>query len=114
MVKGLVIDAREAPREIQEEAVRRGLIPYLPGPETDGVDCPTKTVHEFFDHTGFWGLGKGWLGARGTVWEKNHARRVRLKATACIIETVEESKKLIPSKLSRCDWYKQSVWSTGL
>ncbi|MCZ6752995.1 MAG: DUF6398 domain-containing protein [Acidobacteria bacterium] len=31
MVNGLGIDAREAPREIQEEAVRRGLLPYLPG-----------------------------------------------------------------------------------
>jgi len=31
MINGLVVDAREAPREIQEEAVRRGLIPYLSG-----------------------------------------------------------------------------------
>jgi hypothetical protein len=29
-VNGLIIDARNAPREIQEEAFRRGLIPYLP------------------------------------------------------------------------------------
>lgn len=29
-VNGLIIDARHAPREIQEEAVRRGLIPSLP------------------------------------------------------------------------------------
>jgi hypothetical protein len=29
-VNGYIIDARYAPREIQEEAVRRGLIPYLP------------------------------------------------------------------------------------
>jgi len=29
-VNGLLIDARHAPREIQEEALRRGLIPYLP------------------------------------------------------------------------------------
>lgn len=28
---GLLVDARELPREIQEEAVRRGLIPHLPG-----------------------------------------------------------------------------------
>ena len=27
---GLIIDARQVPREIQEEAFRRGLIPYLP------------------------------------------------------------------------------------
>jgi tetratricopeptide (TPR) repeat protein len=30
-VNGLPMDARMAPREIQEEAFRKGLIPYLPG-----------------------------------------------------------------------------------
>src|SRR5262249_5621054 len=34
-VNGLPIDARNAPREIQEEAYRKGLIPYLPGEEPD-------------------------------------------------------------------------------
>ncbi len=29
-VNGLLIDARQAPREIQEEAWSKGLIPYLP------------------------------------------------------------------------------------
>jgi hypothetical protein len=29
-VNGLIMDARHAPREIQEEAFRRGMIPYLP------------------------------------------------------------------------------------
>ena len=29
-VNGLLVDARRAPRDIQEEAFRRGLIPYLP------------------------------------------------------------------------------------
>jgi hypothetical protein len=29
-VDGFIIDARYAPREIQEEALRKGLIPYLP------------------------------------------------------------------------------------
>jgi len=29
-VNGLIVDARSAPREIQEEAFRLGLIPYLP------------------------------------------------------------------------------------
>jgi hypothetical protein len=24
----------------------------LPGPETDRVDCPTKSMHKVFDHTG--------------------------------------------------------------
>jgi hypothetical protein len=30
MVNGLIVDARSMPREIQEEAYRKGLIPYLP------------------------------------------------------------------------------------
>jgi hypothetical protein len=30
-VNGLIIDARHAPRQIQEEAFRKGLIPYIPG-----------------------------------------------------------------------------------
>jgi hypothetical protein len=30
-VNGLIIDARFAPRPIQEEAYRKGLIPYIPG-----------------------------------------------------------------------------------
>lgn len=30
-VNGFVMDARHAPREIQEEAFRKGLIPYIPG-----------------------------------------------------------------------------------
>ncbi len=29
-VNGLIVDARTAPRAIQEEAFRRGLIPYIP------------------------------------------------------------------------------------
>ena len=29
-VNGLIIDVRRAPRAIQKEALRRGLIPYLP------------------------------------------------------------------------------------
>ena len=29
-VNGFIIDARHAPRDIQEEALRRGLIPQLP------------------------------------------------------------------------------------
>jgi hypothetical protein len=31
MVNGLIMDVRTLPREIQEEAYRKGLIPYLPG-----------------------------------------------------------------------------------
>ena len=33
-VNGIPMDARHAPREIQEEALRKGLIPYLPGSRT--------------------------------------------------------------------------------
>jgi hypothetical protein len=31
MVDGFMMDARTAPREIQKEAYRKGLIPYIPG-----------------------------------------------------------------------------------
>jgi len=31
MVNGLIVDARRLPRPLQEEAYRKGLIPYLPG-----------------------------------------------------------------------------------
>jgi hypothetical protein len=34
-VNGLIVDARWLPREIQEEAFHRGLIPYLPEPQGD-------------------------------------------------------------------------------
>jgi hypothetical protein len=30
-VNGLMLDARHAPREVQEIAFRKGLIPYIPG-----------------------------------------------------------------------------------
>ncbi len=33
-LNGFIIDARSLPREIQEEAVDKGLIPYLPDEET--------------------------------------------------------------------------------
>jgi hypothetical protein len=32
-VNGLIVDARHLPREVQEEALRKGLIPYIPGAE---------------------------------------------------------------------------------
>ena len=32
-VDGFILDARQAPRAIQEEAFRKGLIPYLPEDE---------------------------------------------------------------------------------
>ena len=38
-VNGLLADARRLPREIQEEAFRKGLIPYIPG---DPADDPAE------------------------------------------------------------------------
>jgi hypothetical protein len=35
-INGLPYDIRQAPRHVQEEAVRRGIIPYLPGDEAKG------------------------------------------------------------------------------
>ena len=31
MVNGFIVDARSLPREIQEIAYQKGLIPYIPG-----------------------------------------------------------------------------------
>ena len=36
-VNGFILDARSAPRPIQEEAYRKGLIPYLPGSAEDNT-----------------------------------------------------------------------------
>ncbi len=38
-VNGFIVDARHMPREVQEEAVRRGLIPFLPGEEGVGGEA---------------------------------------------------------------------------
>ncbi|CAK0749263.1 conserved hypothetical protein [Gammaproteobacteria bacterium] len=35
MVNGFIVDARSLPREIQEDAYRKGLIPYLPTEKED-------------------------------------------------------------------------------
>jgi hypothetical protein len=47
-VNGFPIDARHAPREVQEEALRLGLIPYMPGRRTDpeGSSPTTPTERE--------------------------------------------------------------------
>src|SRR5271165_5631722 len=37
-VNGLIADARHLPRGIQEEAVRKGLIPYIPADQTNESD----------------------------------------------------------------------------
>ena len=36
-VNGLIVDARMMPREVQEEAFARGMIPYLPAEGKDGA-----------------------------------------------------------------------------
>ena len=35
-VNGMIVDARHMPREVQEDAVRRGIIPHIP--DEDAVD----------------------------------------------------------------------------
>jgi hypothetical protein len=35
---GFIVDPRYAPHAIQEEAFRKGLIPYIPGTPTDAGD----------------------------------------------------------------------------
>ena len=37
-VNGLIVDARHMPREVQEEAFHRGLIPYIPGEDESEDD----------------------------------------------------------------------------
>ena len=37
-VNGMLVDARSMPREVQEEAVQRGLIPHLPAEQDDGSE----------------------------------------------------------------------------
>ena len=39
-VNGLIVDVRSMPREVQEEAYRQGLIPYLPEPKVRQDDQP--------------------------------------------------------------------------
>jgi hypothetical protein len=35
---GMIVDARSMPREVQEEAFNRGMIPYIPDQEQDAAD----------------------------------------------------------------------------
>ena len=37
-VNGLLVDARHIPREIQEQAFRQGLIPYIPSDQGSDLD----------------------------------------------------------------------------
>jgi tetratricopeptide (TPR) repeat protein len=47
-VNGMVVDARSMPREIQEVAYQKGLIPFLPGeePEACGTAVPAEAQEE--------------------------------------------------------------------
>ena len=38
-VNGMIVDARAMPREVQEEAFQRGMIPYLPAKGEPNDDC---------------------------------------------------------------------------
>jgi hypothetical protein len=40
-VNGFLVDARSLPREMQEEALAKGLIPYIPGEKSDSTEKPT-------------------------------------------------------------------------
>jgi Domain of unknown function (DUF6398) len=40
-VNGMIVDARSMPREIQEEAYERGMIPYIPADQDDNDAAPT-------------------------------------------------------------------------
>lgn len=42
-VNGTLVDIRQEPRERQEAAFRKGLIPYIPADRTTGVDDQTRT-----------------------------------------------------------------------
>ena len=37
-VNGMIVDARHMPREVQEEAFQRGMIPYIPADQEDAED----------------------------------------------------------------------------
>jgi hypothetical protein len=47
MVNGLIVDVRHAPRQIQEEAFRKGLIPYLPNRGESPPTQPGETTLPF-------------------------------------------------------------------
>jgi beta-phosphoglucomutase-like phosphatase (HAD superfamily) len=41
-VDGVIVDARRVPRAIQEEAFRKGLIPYIPGEQPHEAEPTTE------------------------------------------------------------------------
>jgi hypothetical protein len=42
-INGFIVDARSMPRDVQEEAFRRGMIPYIPEPKEDVDDDESET-----------------------------------------------------------------------
>ena len=42
-INGFIVDARSMPREVQEEAFRRGMIPSIPAPQEDVDDDESET-----------------------------------------------------------------------
>lgn len=66
-VNDFIIDIRSAPRQIQEEAFRKGLIPYLPGAGHAGRDLPfhvgdSVVVKQGVQDPDFGGDLGGWQG----------------------------------------------------
>ena len=41
-VNGIMVDARRMPKEVQEEAFNRGIIPYIPGEQDKDADDETE------------------------------------------------------------------------
>ena len=72
---------------IAKPAAPKKMIPISPGNGEVSEKAGSGSQGD-----GYLGLGKGWLGAGGTLREKNHARRARLEATGCIIATAGGSK----------------------
>jgi hypothetical protein len=44
-VNGFIVDARTMPPEVQAEAYRKGLIPYMPA-QSQAVNLQTKPAHD--------------------------------------------------------------------
>ena len=57
----------------------------------------------------FLGLVKGWLGAGGTLWEKNRARRARLGQTDVYLQPPEGYKTNSGGELKKCRSVTQPI-----
>jgi hypothetical protein len=42
-VNGMIVDARSMPKEVQEEAFERGMIPFIPGERNKEDDDESET-----------------------------------------------------------------------